>query len=133
MTGHVVSGVGEGRYYMSLPAYREQFAAVLGEDPYPGTLNVRLDGASVPVRKKLDTLDWTTIRGFVAEARTFGDAPGPFPAGSASTGAIVVPGRTHYPEDIVEVIAGVPLREALGLADKDRVTVEVTDERDDAA
>lgn len=133
MTGHVVSGVGEGRYYMSLPAYREQFAAVLGEDPFPGTLNVRLDGASVPVRKKLDTLDWTTIRGFVAEARTFGDARAlPCRIGEHRC-AIVVPGRTHYPEDIVEVIAGVPLREALGLADKDRVTVEVTDERDDAA
>jgi riboflavin kinase len=132
MTGHVVSGVGEGRYYMSLPAYREQFAAVLGEDPYPGTLNLRLDGASVPVRKRLDALDWTPIRGFVAEARTFGDARAlPCRIGEHRC-AIVVPGRTHYPEDVVEVIAGKPLREALGLSDKDRVTVEVRDERDDA-
>jgi riboflavin kinase, archaea type len=128
MTGHVVSGVGEGRYYMALPVYREQFAAVLGEAPYPGTLNIRLDGASVPMRKRLDTLDWTPIRGFVAEARTFGDARAlPCRIGEHRC-AIVVPGRTHYPEDIVEVIAGVPLREVLGLADKDRVTVEVPDE-----
>ena len=131
MTGHVVSGVGEGRYYMSLPAYREQFSAVLGEEPYPGTLNIRLDGASVPVRKRLDALDWTAIRGFVAETRTFGDARALRCRIGEHRCAIVVPGRTHYPEDIVEVIAGVPLREALGLSDKDRVAVEVTDERDD--
>jgi riboflavin kinase len=132
LTGHVVSGVGEGRYYMALPPYREQFAAVLGADPYPGTLNVRLDGASVPVRKRLDALDWTAVHGFVAEARTFGDARAlPCRIGDHRC-AIVVPGRTHYPEDIVEVIAGVPLRETLGLADADRVTIEVPDERDDA-
>lgn len=133
MTGHVVSGVGEGRYYMSLPPYRDQFAAVLGDVPYPGTLNVRLDGVSVPVRKRLDALDWVSIHGFVAESRTFGDARAlPCRIGEHRC-AIVVPGRTHYPEDIVEVIAAVPLREVLGLADKDRVTVEVPDEHEDAA
>ncbi|NLX50346.1 MAG: DUF120 domain-containing protein [Methanospirillum sp.] len=132
MTGQVVSGVGEGRYYMSLPLYREQFASVLGEDPYPGTLNLRLDGASVPVRKRLDALDWVSIHGFVAEDRTFGDARAiPCRIGRIRC-AIVVPGRTHYPEDVVEVIAGIPLRETLGLADQDRVTVEVPEEREDS-
>jgi riboflavin kinase len=37
----------------------------------------------------------------------------------------VVPGRTHYPEDIVELVAPVGLRAALGLKDNDIVTVEV--------
>ncbi len=130
MTGHIVSGVGEGRYYMALPPYRAQFAEVLGEDPFPGTLNVRLDGASLPVRKRLDALDWIPIHGFVAEDRTFGDARAlPCLIGGYRC-AIVVPGRTHYPEDIIEVIAGVPLRETLGLSDMDRVAVEVP-ERDE--
>jgi riboflavin kinase len=129
MTGHVVSGVGEGRYYMSLPPYREQFARALDQDPYPGTLNIRLDGVSVPIRKRLDALDWMPIRGFVAEDRTFGDARAlPCTIGGHRC-AIVVPGRTHYPEDIIEVIAGIPLRETLGLSDMDRVTVEVSDEQ----
>ena len=39
--------------------------------------------------------------------------------------AIVVPGRSHYPEDIVEVIAAVGLRDALGVKENDRVSVEV--------
>ena len=130
MTGHVVSGVGEGRYYMALPPYHEQFAGVLGEDPFPGTLNIRLDGASLPVRKRVDALDWIPIHGFVAEDRTFGDARAlPCRIGGYRC-AIVVPGRTHYPEDIIELIAGVPLRETLGLSDMDRVAVEVP-ERDE--
>jgi riboflavin kinase len=36
-----------------------------------------------------------------------------------------VPGRTHYPEDIIEVIAPVALRRKLGVEDTDTVTVEV--------
>lgn len=130
LTGHVVSGVGEGRYYMALPPYRKQFARVLGDDPFPGTLNIRLDGASLPVRKRLDALDWVPIRGFVAEDRTFGDARAlPCQVGGYRC-AIVVPGRTHYPEDIIELIAGAPLRERLALSDMDRVAVEVP-ERDE--
>src|SRR5918994_4141036 len=40
--GNVISGMGEGAYYMSLEGYRRQFREKLGYEPYPGTLNVRL-------------------------------------------------------------------------------------------
>jgi riboflavin kinase len=36
-----------------------------------------------------------------------------------------MPGRTHYPEDIIEVIAPMALRRKLGVEDTDDVTVEV--------
>jgi riboflavin kinase len=36
-----------------------------------------------------------------------------------------MPGRTHYPADIIEVIAPVALRRKLGVEDTDMVTVEV--------
>jgi riboflavin kinase len=36
-----------------------------------------------------------------------------------------MPGRTHYPEDIIEVIAPMALRRKLGVEDTDAVTVEV--------
>ena len=52
LNGAVVSGIGEGKYYMSLPAYKEQFKTHLGFEPYPGTLNIRLNHASIPIRKK---------------------------------------------------------------------------------
>jgi riboflavin kinase, archaea type len=125
LNGTVVSGIGEGKYYMSLAPYREQFNTHLGFEPYPGTLNIRLSSASIPVRKKIDSLEWIRIKGFSTDGRTFGDAKClPCRIGNISCG-IVMPGRTHYPEDIIEVIAPVALRRQLGVGDTDSVTVEV--------
>jgi len=125
LSGSVVSGIGEGKYYMSLEPYKQQFNALLGFEPYPGTLNIRLTSSSLPVRKKIDALDWTRIKGFTTDGRTFGDAKClPCRIGTISCG-IVMPGRTHYPEDIIEVIAPMALRRKLGVEDTDAVTVEV--------
>lgn len=125
MSGVVISGLGEGRYYMSLDHYRTQFADALGFIPYAGTLNIRLTLASVEIRKKLDALKWTRIQGFTSENRTFGDAKSlPCRIGDIACG-IVVPGRSHYPEDIIEIIAPVELRRVLGLTDGDSISVEV--------
>jgi riboflavin kinase len=125
LNGAVVSGIGEGKYYMSLPPYREQFRQHLGFEPYPGTLNIRLSPGSIPVRKKIDALDWIRIKGFSTDGRTFGDAKCiPCRIGTIACG-IVVPGRTHYPEDIIEVIAPIALRRKLGVEDSDSVSVEV--------
>jgi riboflavin kinase len=125
LNGAVVSGIGEGKYYMSLPPYKEQFKAHLGFEPYPGTLNIRLTHSSIAVRKKIDSLDWIRIKGFSADGRTFGDAKCiPCRIGTISCG-IVVPGRTHYPEDIIEVVAPIALRRKLGVEDSDSISVEV--------
>lgn len=125
LTGTVISGIGEGKYYMSLEPYKEQFNRVLGFEPYPGTLNIRLFPSSIPLRKKIEALDWIRIKGFSSDGRTFGDARClPCRIGDISCG-IVVPGRTHYPDDVIEVIAPVALRRKLGVEDSDTVTVEV--------
>jgi riboflavin kinase len=126
LTGSVISGLGEGRYYMSLPAYRDQFRRVLGGDPFPGTLNLRLSSASRDVKRKVDNLPWTRIQGFVQDDRTFGEAR-TLPCRIRDIPcAIVVPGRSHYPDDVIEVISPVELRASLGLSDGDLVTVEVS-------
>lgn len=125
LSGAVVSGLGEGKYYMSLPPYKEQFATALGFEPYPGTLNIKLAQSSVPVRKKIDVLEWTRIKGFSTDGRTFGDARCiPCRIGTIRCG-IVVPGRTHYPDDLIEVIAPIALRRKLGVEDNDSINVEV--------
>lgn len=125
LSGSVVSGIGEGKYYMSLGPYKEQFTAALGFEPYPGTLNIRLVPSSLAIRKKIDALDWTRIKGFSTDGRTFGDARCiPCRIGTIKCG-IVVPGRTHYPDDLLEVIAPVALRRRLGVEDNDSINVEV--------
>ncbi|HUK37844.1 MAG TPA: DUF120 domain-containing protein [Methanomicrobiales archaeon] len=125
LTGSVISGLGEGRYYMSLPPYQEQFAKILGKAPFPGTLNLRLSSASRDVKRKVDGLNWTRIQGFVQDGRTFGEAK-TLPCRIRDIPcAIVVPGRSHYPDDVIELISPVELRAVLELSDGDLVTVEV--------
>ncbi len=125
LQGAVISGLGEGRYYMSMEYYRHQFQEVLGYAPFPGTLNLRLTPASVEIRRKMDLLPWISIRGFMAENRTFGDARCLPCHIQGISCAIVVPGRTHYPEDIIEVISDRELRKDLEIKDNDTITVEV--------
>jgi riboflavin kinase len=125
LNGTVITGIGEGKYYMSLEPYCQQFNTHLGFVPYPGTLNIRLSPSSIQVRKKIDALEWIRIKGFSTDGRTFGDAKClPCRIGNISCG-IVMPGRTHYPTDIIEVIAPIALRRKLGVEDTDMVTVEV--------
>ena len=43
LKGTLVSGMGEGAYYMSLHGYTKQFKSKINYIPFPGTLNVKLD------------------------------------------------------------------------------------------
>ncbi|EHQ34995.1 DUF120 domain-containing protein [Methanoplanus limicola] len=123
--GKVVSGLGEGRYYVSIPEYLVQFKEKLGFEPYPGTLNLKLDPAGIEARRKLDNLRWTEITGFTSNDRTFGSAGCLKCSIGGYMCAIIVPGRSHYPEDTVEIISEVRLRDKEGLKDGDIITVEV--------
>jgi len=123
-SGTVVSGLGEGRYYLSQPGYVVQFTERLGYSPYPGTLNVRV-GAEA--RRKVDLVGgWTGLRidGFEASGRTFGGASC-FPARmNGHPCHLIHPDRTHY-QDVVEFIAAERLRDVLSLHDDDPVSIEL--------
>ena len=123
--GEIISGIGEGRYYVNVPGYSSQFKEKLGIDPYPGTLNIKIFPAGVEIRKKAELHGWTDISGFTADDRTFGGAKCmPCKIGGYKC-AIIVPGRSHYPEDIIEVISQTHLRDKLTLTDGSVVTVEI--------
>ncbi len=123
LTGKVITGLGEGQYYISLDGYRAQFREKLGFDPYPGTLNIKLDPNSIEMRKGISVK--IKISGFMKENRTFGCGSCFNIRISDVKGAVIVPERTHYPEDIIEIIAPVNLREHLALKDGSVVHVEV--------
>ncbi len=122
--GKVASGLGEGRYYLSQPGYVVQFTERLGYAPYPGTLNVRLEG---PALRKADLVaSWRGLRidGFPASGRTFGGATC-FPARMNGHAChLIHPDRTHY-QDVVEFVARDCLRDALRLHDGDRVELDI--------
>jgi len=123
LSGKIVTGLGEGQYYIALDGYRTQFIEKLGFDPYPGTLNVRLDTNSIDLRKKI--AQSIRISGFTDQNRTFGKGSCFRVRISDIEGAVITPERTHYPEDIIEIIAPVNLRERLELKDGTNINVEV--------
>jgi len=124
LSGQVVSGVGEGSYYIGQEEYRKQFKRELGFDPYPGTLDLKLDEASLELRATLLELPSKQIEGFSTSERTFGPVRY-FPATLRGTKTVVVlPSRSHY-SDVIELIAPKNLRKSLKLADGDAVKLEV--------
>ncbi|ADB58327.1 winged helix-turn-helix domain-containing protein/riboflavin kinase [Archaeoglobus profundus] len=123
--GKVFSGLGEGRYYVSLEGYKKQFEEKLGFTPYPGTLNLKIPKEQMFFRAKLDEMEGIKIEGFKTKERTFGDVKAFRCRVNGIEGAIVIPQRTHYPKDVIEIIAPVKLRDVLGLKDGDWVEVEV--------
>jgi riboflavin kinase len=124
--GRVFTGMGEGAYYVSLNGYRKQFIEKLGFDPYPGTLNLRLVGQDVTLRKRLEIMDGVIIEGFKDGNRTFGSVKC-FKAvvGGKYEGAALIIERTHYGDSVLEVISPYNLREKMSLRDGDVVEVSV--------
>jgi riboflavin kinase, archaea type len=129
--GNVVSGMGEGAYYMSLVGYRKQFKEKLGFEPYPGTLNVRLvDQLFMNARRELGMHPPSAfIDGFSDGTRTYGwvkcyrarindDS-------SIRDAAVLVLERTHYDDTMLEVIAPVPIKRAGGIKNGDRIKIQV--------
>lgn len=123
-SGSVTSGLGEGRYYLTQPGYVVQFTERLGYAPYPGTLNVRVDGEAL--RRVALVREWSGIRidGFTASGRSFGGATCHRARMNGHACHLIDPDRSHY-KDVVEFVAADCLREALPVKDHDSVQVDI--------
>jgi riboflavin kinase len=122
--GEVVSGMGEGGYYICQEGYVTQFEKELGFVPYQGTFNVRIYPEEIG---KLDIVKNTSgilINGFTDEGRSFGNVIAYKARIHNIACAIIVPERSHY-TDILEIIAPCSMRRSLSLSDGDRVDVKV--------
>ena len=125
LLGTIITGLGEGKYYIAKDGYVSQFQDKLGFTPFPGTLNIRLDDMSAEIREKTALIQPFTINGFNDGERTYGGGKCyPVEIGGIKA-AVIIPDRSHYPEDLLEIIAPVKLREKLGLKDGDDVKITV--------
>jgi riboflavin kinase len=128
LVGKVVSGKGEARRYTREPWALDAFMTAAGIDPFPGTLNLAVpEGA-----ERTAWLKVRTTRGILLPAPSAGFCDGRLfraevtaPLGRCEKGAIVVPMVPGYPEDQLEIIAAVGLRDALEVRDGDEVAVKV--------
>ena len=127
--GRVVSGMGEGAYYMSLGGYRKQFYEKLGYEPYPGTLNVKLvDKIFRDSRREIGKYPSIFIDGFSDTKRTYGWAKcylAHINDGAIRNAAVLVLERTHYDESMLEIIAPVSIKDTVGIHNGDKIKIKM--------
>jgi riboflavin kinase len=122
LKGKIISGKGDGAKFTRLAWARTQMEEKLGFPVFPGTLNVRLTADSVKMRgllKKRNGVEILPASGY-CRGRLFKAIL------NGVECAVIVPEVVGYPENIVEVVAPVNLREKLCLLDGSPVEVEVT-------
>ncbi len=127
LQGTLVSGMGEGAYYMSLKGYTKQFKSKIGYVPFPGTLNVRLDKkVHQEVIKQFETLNGITIKSFSDGKRTYGWVKC-FPAKINQTidCQLIILERTHHDSSIIELISKICIRKSGKLKDGSKVTIKI--------
>jgi len=123
--GNIISGLGEGQYYVNQPEYQEQFQKKLWFKPYEGTLNVKIANQELPKLEILRKAEGISITGFEKEGRTFGDVKAFLAKVHNMECAVVMPNRSHY-KNVIELMCKYHLRRTLGLQDGDQVEVIVS-------
>jgi riboflavin kinase len=117
-SGTLISGSGGGRKYVELEWVKRQVKDKLGFDPYPGTLNLRLDSENVKRRVVLEKnarLRLCRSEGYCT-GLLFKAALDDLPCG------VVIPQIENYPENVFEIVASENLKQELRLRDGDLVT-----------
>lgn len=125
MEGKVVTGIGEGAYYVDV--YASRLRTALGFEPHLGTLNIKItDEDSRKALGRMRNTPPLVVSGFEHKGRTFGDVICyRVKINGKIEGAVVVAQRTHHSDDVLEVIAPVSIRDELSLDDDDRVRLTV--------
>lgn len=127
LKGTLVSGMGEGAYYMSLKGYTQQFKSKIGYVPFPGTLNVRLDQKiHQEAIKQLETLEGVKIKSFSDGKRTYGWVKC-FKAklNNSINCELIILERTHHDDSIIELISKVCMRKTGKLKDGSKVSIKI--------
>lgn len=127
LSGTLVAGMGEGKYYMSLKGYTKQFAQKIGYVPFPGTLNVKLDKKEhVESLRQLSNLEGVKIDGFSDGKRTYGWVKC-FAAklnGKVDSQLIMLE-RTHHDLSTIELISKFEIRKKLSLKSGSPISIKI--------
>jgi CTP-dependent riboflavin kinase len=131
MTGVIFSDLGLASSFMSLDWVQRALRQSLGFAPFPATLNIRPKAAEdAETWRRIQTqfagVPLTSSRDGFCSARLypieiFGEAG----AGAKRIeAAILVPEVKDYPNDKIEIVASVRLKDHLGVRDGDALTLE---------
>ncbi len=117
--GIAQKGIGEGSYYVLQKQYQQEFKSKLGFNAFPGTLNLKINKEELA--PFLANNKQIKINGFTTKTRSFGSITAYKIRINNIEAAIIKPERARHPEDIIEVVAPLSLRDLLKLKDNDKV------------
>ena len=131
MTGIIFSDLGQASAFMALDWVQAALRQALGFNCFPATLNLRPKGEQ-------DARLWEAVRtqsaGVALPAPDGGHCSARlYPveisiargaANERMTGAVLLPDVSGYPNDKIEIVAPVRLKEAFGVRDGDSLTLE---------
>ena len=127
LKGTLVSGMGEGAYYMSLKGYTKQFKSKIGYIPFPGTFNVKLGKKEyTETIRQFEGMDGTHIEGYSDGKRTYGWVKC-FRAklNSSFDCELIRLERTHHDTSTIELISKNNLRKTAKISDGSKVTITI--------
>ena len=124
LRGKIVTGMGEGGYYITQKQYMDQFIGKLDFKPFEGTLNVKVDKGDLGKLEIIRNMPGHVIDGFEKDGRTFGRVTAYKAKIHNIDCAIVIPERSHY-DDRLELVCKYHLRRTLSINDGDEVDVVV--------
>lgn len=124
LSGTLVSGLGKASDFTRLDWVRGQLIELAGIDPHPGTFNLAITGAEARTLWQ----HWRSAGGEVIQpgdpafcsARCY-----PARIGGRVPAAIVVPDVPGYPEEKLELVAALHVRDHLSLAEGQRIDIEL--------
>ena len=127
LKGILVSGMGEGKYYMSLKGYTKQFKTKIGYVPFPGTLNVQLlKKEYITSITQFENFDGIMINGYSDEKRTYGwvkcfDAR----LNNSVKCHLIILERTHHDNSTIELISKKNIRKYKKLKDGSKLSIRI--------
>lgn len=122
--GHLARGLGRAAGFTQVDWVRRRLMDLVGIDPHPGTLNLALRDEANLARWR----SWRSMPGHAIEpengaccrARCY-----PVLIAGRLPAAVLLPEVPDYPEDKVELVAALPIREHLALDEGARIRVEL--------
>lgn len=122
ITGKLFTGMGVAQEYLSMQEYKTRIEKAVGYKPFPGTLNLRLDGKTK--QEIRDNRSPIEVEGFKKNGEKYSSAELYLVNIDGVDAAIMDLEISDYDDTVIEIIAPNNLRKQLNLEDGDKITVK---------
>ncbi len=125
LKGRYVKGLGRSGIFLSMDIYKEIFRRRLGEDPYPGTLNIEMEGLEGYEELKKICPPQEKIEDIVIGGKTYGGLYIWKAYMEGSEVLLIRPYRSTHKPTVLEIVSREKLVEKLKIDEGTAITISV--------